>query len=238
MSSVRFIDRDSRTIQFHIQEALYRFPLNAIPDELYNALAGEADIGIDMSEGLQRIWTSSITKPALCTNNPSSIAFPINAATKTVKLTLVDNLIEDQIDELEGDLLSFQGRPFDDTLETRFEIFRKLFSDDAKIDRFRLGAVEMYGGVSYANIQRDPRVTLNFAWRDAQTRTLLGFHLNCIAEIIPLEDPFFRFMTVLSNLFSKRFLDLQRPNYVAAYRLWVCEAKDKSLVTQTGFSPE
>ncbi|MGY5875979.1 MAG: hypothetical protein RTU30_09550 [Candidatus Thorarchaeota archaeon] len=238
MSSVRFIDRESRTIQFQIQDALFRFPLNAIPDEIYTTLAGAADIGVEKSESIDRVWISNAARPAFCTNNPSSIAFPINAATKTVKLTLLDNLIENQVDELEGDFLSLQGRSFEDTVETRFEIYRKLYADDAKIDRFRLGAVEMYGGVSYANVQRDPRVTLNFAWRDSITQTLLGFHLNCIAEIIPPEDPFYRYMTVLSNLFSKRFLDLQRPNYVAAYRLWVCEAKDKSLTTQTGFSPD
>ena len=108
-------------------------------------------------------------------------------------------------------------------------IYKELFVDESKVDRFRLGIIEMYGTETYTNILSDPRVCLGFSWRDEKTRLHHAIQLNCIAEIVEPDDPFYRYMRALRGLFSSRFVDLRRPEYVCAYKIWISEAKPKHL---------
>jgi hypothetical protein len=112
--------------------------------------------------------------------------------------------------------------------------------DDSKIDRFRLGAVEMYGDKTYHNILRDPRVTLNMFWTEDNNRLARSFQVNCIAEIVPPGTPFYRYMRLMRRLFSSTIVDIERraSDYICAYKFWVCEAKDKSLTGKPGFVPD
>ena len=58
---------------------------------------------------------------------------------------MTDEALAETIHELEGAELAFQGRPFEETIDERIELYQKMMIDDSKIDRFRFGAVEMYG---------------------------------------------------------------------------------------------
>ncbi len=237
-SAVRMVDRDARNIEIVLNNAVISFPLNVVPDKLYQTMAAAADGDIDPMEKIEHIYQSHVMKPSVCTFDSTNFTFPINAATKIVRLTHKDDVIEDLLDEIEGEILSLQGRPFEETIEERFELYRELYVDDAKIDRVRLGAIEMYGDVTYSNLRRDPRVTLQFDWRSRIENENHSYQLNCIAEILPIGSTFYRYMRVLRTLFSSRFfnLDLNRADYVAAYKFWICEWRDKSLISKTGFT--
>ncbi len=233
-SRVKFIDREGRKIEVAMNQITAAFPLNAIPDHLYNEMAGAMDGELDPFDKIDALWKSTCMKPTVCTYDPG-LMFPINASTKIVRLTLTDQAIEEVIEEIEGEVLSFQGRPFEETTEDRINLYKRIFLDDSKIDRLRFGAVEMYGDATYANIRRDPRASITFQWRDAVERTHYSYQANCVAEIVFPGDPFYRFMRILRPLFSSRFLDLRRSEYVCAYKFYVCETKDKSLVSKLGF---
>ncbi len=236
-STIKFIDRELRKIDINLSGLEVSFPLNAIPDMVYESIVNTLEGARDVDEKTRRLYDSTLMKPTISSQNATGI-FPINSAKKIVRLTLTDEALEDMILELEGAELSFQGRPFDDTLEERIELYQRLMLDDTKIDRFRLGAVEMYGDVTYQNIQRDPRVSLNFFWRQEAEPTSQSYQVNCIAEIVPPGDPFFRYMRLMRRLFSSRLLDLRGTvDYVCAYKFWVCESKDKSLTEKAGYSP-
>ena len=234
-SLVRFVDRDTRRIEFNYQNTVISFPLNPIPDELYQAIASQADGDDPPNELIERIYTSHVMKPSVCTFSAANLTFPINAATKIIRLTHTDEIIEELLDEIEGELLSFQGNPFEETIQDRVNLYKRLFVDDAEIDRMRLGAIEMYGDVTYSNIKKDPRVSLQFDWRPPFSGENMSFQLNCIAEIVKPGMPFYRYMRALRTLFSSRFIDLRQPDYVAAYKFWVCEWRDKSLKAKPGF---
>jgi hypothetical protein len=175
-------------------------------------------------------------KPSVCTYNPGA-PFRINTAIKIVRLTLLDQEIENRIDDLEGQLLALQGKPFNETIEDRIEIYTNLLLDDTKIDRLRLGAIEMYGDTTYANIKRDPRATLNFYWYQNNPPVGMGYQLNCLTEIVPPGEPFYRYMRLMRQLFSYQFISLREAEYPCAYKFWVCEAKDKSLTQKPGYVP-
>jgi hypothetical protein len=235
-SKIKFIDREMRKIDINLSGLDVSFPLNAIPDALYEAIVNTLEGARDTDQKIRRLYEDTLMKPTVSTQNSTGI-FPINSAKKIVRLTLTDEALEDRILELEGAELSFQGKPFNETIDERIELYQNLMLDDRKIDRFRLGAVEMYGDVTYQNILRDPRVSLNFFWTQATQPESQSYQMNCIAEIVPPGDTFFRYMRILRRLFSSRLLDLRgTEDYVCAYKFWVCEAKEKSLTEKAGYS--
>ena len=214
-------------------KVIMSYPLNAIPDDLYQALADLADTARIKEDnlGMLKARIDKAVMSSLDLENP----FPINASIKRIRLTYTDEAIEDRIDDLEGQFLALQGRSFEDTADERVELYRSLHLDDSKLDLLRLGAVEMYGSASYANIKKDPRVSLCFSWPLPNEATQRGLQINCIAEIVPPGNPFYKYMRILLALFGVRYLDTGKAEYPCAYKLWVSEIKDKSLADTEGF---
>ena len=238
-SKLKFIDKDRRRIDINLGGLSVVFPLNAIPDIVYEAIANAVNKSASSFETINELLIGPVTKPSVATLNASNI-FPINSARKIIRLTLTDEVLEDSIDDYEGNELAFQGRPFEDTLDERIDLYQTMMLDDRKIDRFRFGAVEMYGDRTYQNILRDPRVTLNMWWTENDKRVARSFQINCIAEVVPPGTPFYRYMRLMRRLFSSTMVDIERraSDYICAYKFWVCEAKDKSLTGKPGFVPD
>ena len=230
---LRLIDRELRQIEMESRGIVQRYPLKPIPDDLYESIAGAADVIGDAESKMQQIYRSTIMKPTICTFN-FNLPFYVNACTKIVRLSLTDEYIEDIIEDLEGRLLALQGMPFNETVDERLEMYRSLFSDDSKIDRFRLGAAEIFGDATYNNLLRDPRACLSLFWIDDSGQAR-GYQINVITEIVQPGDPFFRYMQVLRSIFSSSFVDSKRRSYVAGYKLWVSDIIDKSLMSKPGF---
>ncbi len=237
-SRIKFIDKDRRRIDLNLGGLAVVFPLNAIPDIVYEAIANAVNRSTESLDNLNELYIANLMKPTVSTLNVSNI-FPINSAKKIIRLTLTDEALADTIDELEGAELAFQGRPFEETLDERIDLYQKIMLDDSKIDRFRFGAVEMYGDQTYQNILRDPRVTLNTFWTDEERFRANSFQINCVAEVVPPGDPFYRYMRLMRRLFSRTLIDIRHSSdYVCAYKFWVCESKDKSLDAKPGFVPD
>jgi hypothetical protein len=236
-SGIKFIDRELRRIDFNIGGLTVSFPLNPIPDMIYEAMANAVKRSANAPEVFNELYINTLMKPSVSTLNASNI-FPINSAMKVVRLTLTDEAIFDKIDELEGMELAFQGRPFNETQDERIELYQRIMIDDRKIDRFRFGAVEMYGDQTYQNILRDPRATLCMFWTQNKWPQALSFQINCVAEIVRPGNPFYRYMRLMRRLFSSTLIDLRgSDDYVCAYKFWVCESKEKSLTEKAGFVP-
>ena len=231
---LRLIDRELRQIEIESKGIVQRFPLKPIPDDLYEAMAGAFDIEGDPSEKIQSYYADTCMRPVISTFNFDT-PFYINSAVKIIRLTLRDKVIESQIEDLEGRLLSFAGVPFDETIEERINLYRELFVDDQKIDRFRIGCLEMFGDATYANLRRDPRANLTLSWYNPKDSISRSYQINVIAEVVPPGTPYYRYMRVLRTLFSSRFLDSKRDYYVAAYKFWVSDILDKSLIAKPGF---
>jgi hypothetical protein len=235
-SHIQLIDRGARRIKLEIGNVLASFPLNPIPDELYETLADLADWKDQYSSLTEKITHDTVHKPFFCTWNQYE-PFPSNVASKLVRLSLTDSAISEKIDEIEGKILSLQGIPWEESAESRADIYKNLFRDDSFVDRFRLGAIEMYGHNTYWNILRDPRVSVSFTWRIPQEIPLnISFQLDCVVEIARQGDPFFRYMRTIHYLLSSRFPELGPEDYPCAYKLYVSNVKMKTLKDPEGFS--
>lgn len=233
---LHFIDRERRKIDLLINEVTYSYPLNVIPDNLYEALAGIAGGAEDEKEKMQRMWYSPFNKPTVCTFSHGK-PFPFNCVKKSIRLVLTDKAIEDKIDDLEGKLLSWQGMNYDDTIKDRLDTFTNLYLIDEDIDRFVLGCAEIFGDVTYQNIQQDPRVALNFYHPKSEQQEAFSVQINAIAEIFKPGDLFFRYMTVMRTFFARTFISLRSHSYIGAYKFWVSEDLDKSFEEKPGFIP-
>ena len=91
-SRVKFIDRARRRIEIEMNDVSLQFPLNAIPDPLYLAMATAFDGDENPDCKLLAAYHDTVMKPALTTSDPSSI-FRFATATKIVRLTLTDDEI-------------------------------------------------------------------------------------------------------------------------------------------------
>ena len=115
-TTLRVIDREQRRINISTEHVVTSYPLNAIPDMLFQRLANLTDRRDENEEGLDFIWRDPITKPSLCTTS-QGLPFSLNFAPKLVRLTLTDDVIPKKIDEIEGEILAFLGQSFDDRIE-------------------------------------------------------------------------------------------------------------------------
>ncbi len=100
-SGIKFIDREIRRIDFNIGGLTVSFPLNAIPDQVYDAMANAVNKSADQSDTMNELYSSPLMKPTVATLNASNI-FPINTAKKVIRLTLTDEVLQETIHELEG----------------------------------------------------------------------------------------------------------------------------------------
>ncbi len=229
-----FIDRELRRVELALGPAKYVYPLNSIPDNLLQNFLRLSDLPTDPEVVLSRFYSPSIPTADVCTVNPMS-PFPTNCAPKIMFLTLKDDVLEREIDDIESKVLSLQGRSFKETVPERLELFRDLYLDESKIDPHRFGAVEIFGGKTYRNMLNDPRATLVFQWLDEKIVSRC-VQLNCIAEIEPRGSVFYRFIRALRALFTRDYLDLLGRKYACAYKFWICESQVKDLTDPQGFA--
>ncbi len=229
-----FIDRDMRRIEVKRNGVTTFFPLNNIPHRLYQAIANLADEPTEETDVSLSIAKSSVHKSDVVTYLQGS-PFRLNIAPKFIRLTLNDHELERQVDNLEGELLSLQGKNFQDIIEDAKSIYRKLHVDESKMDPLRLGAMELYGLSTYQNILHDPRAALGFNWYDCRKKEYTGYQLNCIVELHPPGSLFYRYMRVMRALFARKWLDVGSDEYLCAYCFWVSEVKDKTLQHKSGF---
>ena len=113
ISKIKFIDKDRRRIEIILGGLSVNFPLNAIPDPVYEAMADAVNKSSEAPETLSELYVSNLMKPTVSSLNASNI-FPVNSAKKIMRLTLTDDALDDTIHELEGVELAFQGRPFEE----------------------------------------------------------------------------------------------------------------------------
>lgn len=228
-----FVEREQRRIVTNIDEFRYFTPLKTIPPGMLKVMLKGTDYDKGTIEDYMRLVNSRVFEGTVGTYSSGRI-FPVNLATKIIFPTLYDEIIEEIIDDLEGEILSFQGRTFEATLEDRFRLLRNIFLDDSKIDPYRLGAIEIYGELTYKNIRHNPKATILYRWQeDGNSRSI---QINCIAQIEPPKSNYFRFMRVLRSLFARKFMDLLGESYMVAYKFWICDLIPKHLDDRHGFT--
>lgn len=151
--------------------------------------------------------------------------FPIHSATKGAGLTARDEEIPALLHAIDDCLAACEGHPWSATMGRRIQVAHELYARPDRIDPRRFGLIEIFRGNTYHNVLRDPRVTLLFTGPWPHYRS---YQVNCVAEVVEGDDPRFRAILGMRQLFERDRFHIQQPLYPLGYLLWVHEVIDKS----------
>jgi hypothetical protein len=136
--------------------------------------------------------------PALSTKSKEG-EFPVNSCYKGVGLIPEQEYLEDIIDKFEQAIDMYKD-DWDNTLKERLNLLVEFYSDADKIDKTRMGSIEIYGKRTYQNILTDPRVNLLFL--DIQKGSL-SYMIEAVAEIYEPGTEYYRLERAFHDIFHK-----------------------------------
>lgn len=126
---------------------------------------------------------------------------------------------------MESLLRGSQELGWEASLRDRVALVSSLYAQPDHWDRRFLGSLEIFRGQTYANIQQDPRVTLNYVGTGPDYPS---FQVNAVAQIKGPENLHFQFLFWARQLCEYDAFHIQQPDYPSGYLFWVCEVFDKS----------
>lgn len=146
-------------------------------------------------------------------------AFPLNAAAKGIGL-----LPRGDLSSLTGEIDALVARTLAEgeqkTRQARLQFLLKLY-ETVPFQARVLTTIEIYGKATWRNIMADPRCTVLFSsYRNT------SYAVNGVAEVVRPEHPVYRYVVALHDLFHPP--RGPRREYPAVYRIWACEAWDKT----------
>jgi len=136
--------------------------------------------------------------PALCTKSVDD-EFPVNSAYKGVGLIPEDEYLEETTERFENAILEYKNN-WEGSVNERLNLLLDFYRDIDKIDRRKLGSVEIYGLRTYNNILKNPRVSLIFL--DLESGSL-SYMVDAIVEIYRDNTLFYRFEKAMHDIFHQ-----------------------------------
>ncbi len=218
------IRRGIVTVKFANQKK--NFTLVPLPTEFIDwQITERMKIFDDLTQGKKPTFFTPHL-PMLLTLSDKSMEFPINAASKGVGLVPNDSQLHSLTQHLQEAIETLQGLEHHSSLYRRLEIAKLLYGNHENINRFCLGGLEIFETTSFSNILRDPRVSLFFV---GSSPTYQSYQINCIAELIPSDQWFYKFISSMRSLFEMESFHFQQPKYPYAVKYHTIQVLDKSL---------
>ncbi len=164
--------------------------------------------------------------PTLITYNPEQDEFPLNAACKGVGLVPIDAELEEITNQIQMRMQQIHTQDFLSTIPHRIEAAGLFYSEPQKIHKNCLGGLEIFETQSYKNIVNHPFISLFFV---SGSPTYTSYQIDCVAELIPPDHPFYGFILSMRSLFEQASFHFQQPAYPFAVKYHVIQVKNKSL---------
>lgn len=151
-----------------------------------------------------------------------------NLANKGVGFTPKDEhlpyyvkLVEDAVDQIQ----QLPPHAVDETRDLRIRTAREFYAHPEHIDWRRLGLLEIFEGETYRNLCRWPFASM--LWT-GQSPVFLSFQADCAVEIVPTDDPRYRFSWAMRRLFEYEPFHIVQTMFPYAYCFWVTGWHDKT----------
>jgi hypothetical protein len=151
-----------------------------------------------------------------------------NLANKGVGFTPKDEYLEHYVKLVEDAVDQIRALPphaTDQTRELRIGTAREFYAHPEHIDWRRLGLLEIFEGETYRNLTKRPLASV--LWT-GQSPVFVSFQVNCAVEIIPTEDPRYRFSWAMRRLFEYEPFHVVQTMFPYAYTFWVYGWNDKT----------
>lgn len=216
----RVTQYDSRiAIELHGQVTEY--PVQRLPDAFIDWQVAQR---ISLFEALKTKNHPSFFPPhlpALITVDSQAGLFPANVACKGIGLVALDAFLMPLATQFEAAMTSDPG-----SMVERVKSALLLYGFPDRIDRARLGGLEIFETRTFKNITNYPFVSLFFT---GSSPSYLSYQIDCIAELTTVGHPFYRFLRAMRGLFEDAAFHFQQPAYPYAVRYHVIAVHDKSL---------
>lgn len=151
-----------------------------------------------------------------------------NLANKGVGFTPKDEHIEHYVKLVEDaveQIVKLPPHAVDETRALRVGTAREFYAHPEHIDWRRLGLLEIFEGETYKNLTRRPLASV--LWT-GDSPVFVSYQVDCAVEIIPKEDPRYRFSWAMRRLFEYEPFHVVQTMFPYAYTFWVIGAHDKT----------
>ena len=153
--------------------------------------------------------------------------FP-NLANKGVGFTPKDEHLSYYLELVESAVEKISELPphaVNETRELRLATAREFYANPDHIDWRRLGLLEIFEGVTYQNLTKNPFASV--LWT-GNSPVFMSFQVDCVVEIITTEDPRYRFSWAMRRLFEYEPFHVVQTIFPYAYCFWVYNYIDKT----------
>lgn len=153
--------------------------------------------------------------------------FP-NLANKGVGFTPKDEYIDHYLEVIETAVEKISALPphaVNDTRDLRLAAAREFYAHPEHIDWRRLGLLEIFEGTTYKNLTANPMASV--LWT-GNSPVFVSFQVDCVVEIIPQDDPRYRFSWAMRRLFEYEPFHVVQTIFPYAYCFWVYDYADKT----------
>jgi len=151
-----------------------------------------------------------------------------NLANKGVGFTPKDEHIEHYLKLVEDaveQIIKLPPHAVDETRALRIGTAREFYKHPEHIDWRRLGLLEIFEGETYRNLIKRPMASV--LWT-GDAPVFVSYQVDCAVEIIPKEDPRYRFSWAMRRLFEYEPFHVVQTIFPYAYTFWVLGAHDKT----------
>ena len=164
--------------------------------------------------------------PVVATLNDEGI-IP-NLANKGVGFTPKDEHIEHYVKLVEDaveQIIKLPPHAVDETRSLRINTAREFYRHPEHIDWRRLGLLEIFEGETFKNLTKRPLASV--LWT-GDSPVFVSYQVDCVCEIIPKDDPRYRFSWAMRRLFEYEPFHVVQTIFPYAYTFWVIGAHDKT----------
>ena len=164
--------------------------------------------------------------PVVATLNDEGI-IP-NLANKGVGFTPKDEYIEQYVKLVEDaveQIIKLPPHAVDETRALRINTARQFYAHPEHIDWRRLGLLEIFEGETFRNLTKRPLASV--LWT-GDAPVFVSYQVDCVCEIIPKDDPRYRFSWAMRRLFEYEPFHVVQTIFPYAYTFWVIAAHDKT----------
>jgi hypothetical protein len=151
-----------------------------------------------------------------------------NLANKGVGFTPKDEYLAHYLDQVESAVERIQRLPphaVDETRALRVATAREVYATPEHLDWSRLGLLEIFEGATLRNLSRHPFASV--LWT-GDSPVFVSFQADCIVEIIPTDDPRYRFAWAMRRLFEYEPFHVVQTIFPYAYLFWIIDWHDKT----------
>ncbi|UCE16670.1 MAG: hypothetical protein JSV12_03440 [Candidatus Bathyarchaeota archaeon] len=221
MKKVRVKGKQIEVIE---SDGIKKFEINDLPKDFTEWQVESRKELFNRIEKGEFIAMFGVHLPVLVTLDQKG-TFPFNTGNRGAGLVPKAEHLESYLHSLRESLTRTKEKPWKESLRDRLSTIKEIYSSPENFDKRMLGGLEIFEGKAYKNMLESPLVSLHYT---GPGPTYRSYQVNCITEILPVEDSRYQFLHLTRRLFEHESFHIPQPEFPFGYIFWVCEVHDKT----------